>query len=85
MLKSTNSFDLMHEILNIELSTQYSLICLTIAQTQHLAMFKKNPLLSDGSKWNIVLMDFARTLSTRYLEMVKNEKILKVILNNFRE
>ena len=48
-------------------------------------MFKRNPLLSDSSKWNIVLMDSAKTLSARYLEMVKNEKILKVILNNFRE
>ncbi len=48
-------------------------------------MFKKNSLLSDGSKWNIVLMDFVQTLSVRYLEMIRNEKILKVILNNFRE
>lgn len=65
--KSTNCFELMHEILNIELSTQYSLICATIAQVQHLAMFKKNLLLSDAAKWNIVLLDLAESMKDRYI------------------
>ena len=65
--KSTNCFELMHEILNIELSTQYSLICAAIAQVQHLAMFKKNLLLSDAAKWNIVLLDLAESTKDRYV------------------
>ncbi len=74
----------MHEILNIELSTQYSLICATIAQPQHLVMFKKNPLLSDSAKWNIVMLDLAESIKDRYVGMIKNEKIVKKILNGFR-
>jgi hypothetical protein len=59
VLRSENSFELLHEMMNLELGVQYATICVSIALPFHMSIYKQNPQLADVTKWNTVLLEFA--------------------------
>lgn len=59
VMKSENSFELLHEMINLELSVQYATSCVSIALPFHISMHKQVPQLADVAKWNVVLLEFA--------------------------